>query len=1304
MPASDKFFYNLKTLHVVFAISSVVMFISSVWMMAADHDDEWRDWQSKWSRIQSRQLQEGIHAIQTEEYQSDVASLRKKIDQAEADLQQNEAAFKKLSDEVETLALDVDLASRAVRDQRAARDVARANYDLGIRDNLGQKDLGDLKAIFDGEQGKVDKLELEHQQKETKLQLAEDKLKEQTGRRETATAELKKLQSDVQRLHAALEKVDPDSWLASTKRKIMEWPFIDGFNSDHKIIQDWLPDLKITLGMTRTARFDRCRTCHLGILQTQRDGGPTFPFGEVDSTSIKDWFEAKKFPHPFATHPNTALYVAATSPHPVTTFGCTICHDGNGAGTSFQNAEHGPNDPHQGLKWEKKNHYHLNHFWQYPMQPKRFIGSTCIKCHHSVTELGVNPRYGATAPKVYRGYQLIRKYGCFGCHEIHGYEAGKPIGPDLRLEPATPEEAAKIAGDPRLFAGKMRKVGPALRHIAAKTTRGWLEYWIEEPKRFRPTTRMPQFFKLTNHLDPEKLEAGEIDLEHVQISDLDPEARRFVPVEVAAITEYLLGKSQGIELLKPADDYRPDPQEGRKLFARSGCLACHRHESFEDEDQREGPDYVAPESRSDFGPDLSKVHEKIKPGPEGINWLYTWIREPKRHHPRTKMPNLFLEPFLRKVKRTITRDGQKTDVEVERTIDPAADIAAFLLEGGPVSYDRLKFEPAALDDLLKLYLSKALTAEQVETMFKTRKYPYSPDEVTGDEIELARGLQGEDVDDRDWQRVKLNYLGLKTIWRFGCYGCHDIPGFETARPIGTTLQDWGRKDTSKLATWHIEEYLLHHGEPDGSSTQQRVHDAIQRAAAGDFKTKDEEEREMTAAFFTNNLLHHGRAGFLWQKLRQPRSYDYKKTETKAYNERLRMPKSFLSEDEIEAIAAFVLGLVAEPPGEQYLYRPRAAEADRIEGERLLAKYNCAGCHVLDLPEITYGVDPDDLFASGLDPAEHPQGLELLLKLKPPRNGETGRTIHIDDDGDTLSLPEISFHGLVYRRPDPDDDLEDQEFYYDLWETLDVFDKRLLPGSRMIVPARQLVSETPGRGGKFAEWLVESLMQTTTEDNRFLAWQMVPPPLYREGIKVQTPWLYQFLKDPTKLRHVTVLRMPRFNMSDEEAQSLANYFAAVDGAPYPYQQVPQREPEYLHAMNQQFQADSAKKNTDYLAESWKLLNAPLCIKCHSLGGRQFQVFDPQKDIRGPDLQHVADRLRSEWTLLWLYKPQWITPYTSMPLPLAKNQKQFEEFFDGDAGKQTIALRDALMNYHRLMEREGVTIPKAPAATRTQGGGN
>src|SRR5262249_54874475 len=82
---------------------------------------------------------------------------------------------------------------------------------------------------------------------------------------------------------------------------------------------------------------------------------------------------------------------------------------------------------------------------------------------------------------------------------------------------------------------------------------------------------------------------------------------------------------------------------------------------------------------------------------------------------------------------------------------------------------------------------------------------------------------------------------------------------------------------------------------------------------------------------------------------------------------------------------------------------------------------------------------------------------------------------------------------------------------------------------------------------------------------------LPPPLYRLGEKLQPSWLFQFLLNPQPVRPQTVLRMPRFNMSEDEAMALVNYFAAVDratnpafGVDYPYTKVPQRDDEYWAA--------------------------------------------------------------------------------------------------------------------------------------------
>ncbi|MFN9968266.1 MAG: hypothetical protein ACK58T_00070, partial [Phycisphaerae bacterium] len=207
--------------------------------------------------------------------------------------------------------------------------------------------------------------------------------------------------------------------------------------------------------------------------------------------------------------------------------------------------------------------------------------------------------------------------------------------------------------------------------------------------------------------------------------------------------------------------------------------------------------------------------------------------------------------------------------------------------------------------------------------------------------------------------------------------------------------------------------------------------------------------------------------------------------------------------------------------------------------------------MVELPAITFGANLEEINATEMQPADHPAALDLLFKMRPPRQVLTGAKQHFVVDEEKVELPLARIRAIRSSYPDKEADLIDQESGFDAWETMDFgtgdSQKRLLPGARITVPEAHMVSYEPPRGGTFAEWLVENLMETKTGGNRSLAWQQSPPPLLQEGFKVQTDWLYQFLLEPSKIRYTTVLRMPRFNMSREEARTLANYFAAVDGA-------------------------------------------------------------------------------------------------------------------------------------------------------------
>jgi cytochrome c2 len=1330
-------------MHKWFAFSAIAVLGATLIMMAKDESREWRVYQSRAEDLRVEKIENDKKKLESQKYveerdklQARKADAQKRYDEALAS-----TANEPLIKEYKELKTATEILAVQLKFQNAERDVARANFDLAVRDAKPQSVLDDLQKKFNAEQEESDAIArtLEAKKLEFDRKRADyNKLSEELG---SIDAELVKFTADEKVLNEQQELLAPTSKFRAAKRSFKEWPIINGFNPHLKIQYDWPAGLDQGLGMKRVGRVDRCRSCHVNIGD----------FGPGDVANYPD----DEYHQPFSGHPNPSLFLTSTSPHPMEKFGCTVCHEGDGSGTSFQNAEHSPASPAQADKWSEEHHWHSNHFWEYPMFPKPFLEATCIRCHHSVTELGVNEKFGASAPKVFEGYNLIREFGCFGCHEINGYDGTRPIGPDMRGEPATPEEAAKIAADPNAIPGTLRKVGPSLRHVAQKTSESFIASWTKDPKAFRPTTRMPKFFDETN--------------QH------DALAAKLQPVELAAIATFLTSKSTPIAQATPNEGYTPDAARGKFLFARRGCLACH---SYPGDEELAG-------AKADFGPELSRIHEKLLPGEAGFKWLYNWLREPEKYHTRTKMPDLFLDPY---------KDGDKE-------IDPAADIAAFLLQKGtkelppldknwapalgvvgdadfsaekaaslsvphegvlvqevlqgsaasrartgsevkpleagdvvlkigsdaatsPEQLDKLfaarkpgetvtlsiiskgqsvtreVIASNAVDDLTRFYLTKAgLTSDKVEAIFKNRRVAYPEaaktpkadgtlpslkEFIKGDEVELVAPPEEAEVSEEAWKQRQLVFLGKRTIGRYGCFGCHDISGFEDGKPIGPALTDWGRKDTSKLAPEHIEEYLHHHGERDGSSTFEKIENIL-----GTQKSDGNvPELQLTEALLFESLLHHGRPGFIWQKLRDPRSYDYEKTASKGWDERLRMPNFYFDQKQIEAISTFVLGLVADPPAEQFQFRPTGAKLAIVEGERLLEKFNCTGCHMVDLPEFQFATTPEEFPSSELSSAQYPQALDLLMKIKPPINGDTGRKTPAGE-------PIARVRGMVLAEPDPEELPEDQILTTVAWTPVKAFDKTLYPSVPVQIPVPKLISRTKGRGGDFAMWLAGHIKNDPGVGDNNRALQASPPPLYREGWKVQTPWLYQFLKNPEQVRYTTVLRMPRFNLDDNEAQTLANYFAAIDGAPFPYQSVPQNTPAFTDEHVKKYAEAYPDSKDKYDLATWKVINSNVCRQCHQVGGNAI-VGDPKQVVRGPNLERVSRRLRPDWLELWIASPPWVTPYTSMPVNFPADKKSMADLFGGNGWEQIQGAVYGLVNYQRVLEAHGQLQYVDPAA--------
>jgi mono/diheme cytochrome c family protein len=1052
---------------------------------------------------------------------------------------------------------------------------------------------------------------------------------------------------------------------------------------------------------------------------------------------------------PFTSHPRLDLFVGSMSPHKKGEMGCTICHDGQGSATEFKWASHTPNDPKQAKQWSREHGWFDNHHWIFPMTPERFIESNCLKCHHEVVDLEPSERFpDPPAPKLVQGYQLVREYGCYGCHEINGYDGPeKRIGPDLRIEPnysavasqiltdqglsdeerawavtlheqpddksirdqlyraialdASLKGSSETAEEARLAAathvladslkdidapGKFRKVGPSLRHLASKVDFGWLLSWIRQPSDFRPTTRMPQFFGHFDHLDNQASDFVIVDANGNEEKLTDREyTERFEAVETRALAGFLLKNSQPFETSdKPAGvTEMASVERGRWLFESRGCLACHTHGEFREM------------VNSNQGPDLSRVAAKFNT-PNGRDWLYSWLKQPSRYHARTAMPNLYLDPITE-----LDAAGNPTG----KVTDPADDIVAFLL-GVPADWQPPEVPPftpkeqAALHQLTTVWLSASFPRRRAERFAREGIPEQLAATVKTDEIPLV-GMTPENRVER-----QMEYVARRSLSRYGCFGCHDIPGYESAKPIGTPLANWGRKDLSQLAFENVGAFLATHGINGDEKPAEHGEQGGSNAHGLDPDRVDDPD----TGYFVQSLNSHQRHGFLWQKLRMPRGFDFETTRNKRYDERLRMPKFPFTPEEREAVMTFVLGLTSEAPDQRYVYKPDARQEAIVQGRHVLNKYNCGGCHILDMERWDIAFEPD-MFEDPPAPSDYPflapVGMEKQIEASlqpdrrgllhaelhgmPTRNPETGDVNLVDEDGVPL---------------EPDDDESDPYYEFQLYKHAVVSGATRLVGvQNLLIPANRdhtgpaNGTAYPLNGGDLAKYLFPNVIAEEHKSNPAAnpseAWAWLPPPLMTEGEKVQTDWLHDFLMDPSPIRPAVVMRMPNFHMSSDEASKLVNYFAAKSNATFPYEYNERRRGQYL--------VHSEQAHPNLFDDGMKVVtDGNYCVKCHSVG--DFQVKGAIRGL-GPNLDEVYRRLRPEYVHRWVANPQRILPYTGMPvnIPYDPNPPHFggisQQLFPGASTAQLNGLVDLLMNFDEYAKRRTSvkSLVKEPPAT-------
>src|SRR5262245_27485870 len=251
--------YNVDFLNVVFAASSIFLFLSVIWMVWDDFDWEWRKTQLRFvdleyqvTQTQLEQAAKGVDKNKVAQLQAQESEARKGVEANQQKVSELEGQLKDADTRVYRATLDYQYVKATYDQNRYAFESARQH---------GSSSAEKMGAAVAEQEKRLNELNLAREKAEGDRAAILKQIGEITGKMTAVQKDIEALSTEQTRLTKRLGVIAP----SALKDYFRNAPLVDFMAPTIKVQQIILPNVVDDVNFTRVPKMDRCGTCHLAI-------------------------------------------------------------------------------------------------------------------------------------------------------------------------------------------------------------------------------------------------------------------------------------------------------------------------------------------------------------------------------------------------------------------------------------------------------------------------------------------------------------------------------------------------------------------------------------------------------------------------------------------------------------------------------------------------------------------------------------------------------------------------------------------------------------------------------------------------------------------------------------------------------------------------------------------------------------------------------------------------------------------------------------------------------------------------------